>query len=280
MEPKAVEALRILSRVLSQEGRRFVLIGATVPQIIFDSRESSGSRETKDIDAVVAVNSWDDFTRLRERLEQEGFRQGRVAHELWLDDDVRIDLIPFGPALIEQDHLAWPNGGAIMNVCGLEEALGCARDEEIAADLTLPVVTIPGLVLMKAIAYMDRPEERARDLIDILYCFGHYETALGESRRFDHAGTQVNDKPLAYEEAGAFLLGIEVAALAKPKSLAIVRRFHGTISDEFARPISQILTEERRFVDSDGRRSVLYRLFQVFGTGLNQAAGIGSFPTS
>lgn len=56
MEPKAVEALRILSRVLSQEGRRFVLIGATVPQIIFDSRESSGSRETKDIDAVVAVN--------------------------------------------------------------------------------------------------------------------------------------------------------------------------------------------------------------------------------
>lgn len=274
MEPKAVEALRILSRVLCEEGRRFVLIGATVPQIIFDSPESSGSRETKDIDAVAAVNSWDDFNRLRERLEQEGFRPGRVAHEFWRDDDVRIDLIPFGPALIEQDHLSWPNGGAIMNVCGLEEALECARDEEIAADLTLPVVSIPGLVLTKAIAYMDRPEERARDLIDILYCFEHYETALGESRRFDHAGTQVNDEPLTYEEAGAFMLGIEVAALAKPKSLAIVQRFHETISDEFARPISQILTEERRFVDSDARRSVIYRLFQVFGTGLNQAAAV------
>ena len=273
MEPKAVEALRIFSRVLSQEGRRFVLIGATVPQIVFDSREISGSRETKDIDAVAAVNSWGDFTRLRERLEQEGFRQGRVAHELWLDDDVRIDLIPFGPALVKEDHLSWPNGGAIMNVCGLEEALGCARDKEIAADLTLPVVTIPGLVLTKAIAYMDRPEERARDLIDILYCFEHYETALGESRRFDHAGTQVNDEPLAYEEAGAFLLGIEVAAMAQPKSLAIVQRFHGTISDEFARPISQILSEERRFVDSDARRSVIYRLFQVFGIGLKQAGG-------
>jgi predicted nucleotidyltransferase len=161
-----------------------------------------------------------------------------------------------------------------MNVCGLEEALECARDEEIAADLTLPVVSIPGLVLTKAIAYMDRPEERARDLIDILYCFEHYETALGESRRFDHAGTQVNDEPLTYEEAGAFMLGIEVAALAKPKSLAIVQRFHETISDEFARPISQILTEERRFVDSDARRSVIYRLFQVFGTGLNQAAAV------
>ena len=84
----------------------------------------------------------------------------------------------------------------------------------------------------------------------------------------------MNDKPLTYEEAGAFLLGIEVAALAKPKSLAIVRRFHATISDEFARPISQILTEERHFVASDARRSVIYRLFQVFGAGLKQAAGI------
>jgi predicted nucleotidyltransferase len=31
-----------------------------------------------------------------------------------------------------------------MNVCGLEEALECARDEKITDDLTLPVVTIPG----------------------------------------------------------------------------------------------------------------------------------------
>lgn len=156
-----------------------------------------------------------------------------------------------------------------MNVCGLE-ALECARHEEIAADLIVPVVTIPGLVLTKVIAYMDRPEERVRDLIDILYCFEHYETAPGQSRRFDHAGNQVNDTPITHEEAGAFLLGIEVAALAKPKSLAIVRRFVGMISDEFVRPISQILSEQKRRVDSDARRSVLYRLFRVFGAGVNQ----------
>jgi hypothetical protein len=33
MEAEAVEALRILARVCSQEGRRFALIGATVPQV-------------------------------------------------------------------------------------------------------------------------------------------------------------------------------------------------------------------------------------------------------
>jgi predicted nucleotidyltransferase len=270
MDPKAVDALRVLSRVLSQERRRFVLIGATVPQIVLDFRESGGSRETRDVDAVVEVHGWEDFTRLRERLEQEGFRQGRVAHELWLDDEVRIDLIPFGPSLIEDDKLSWPYGDSVMTACGFEEALECARDQDVASDLRLPVVSIPGLILTKVVAYMDRSAERARDLIDLLYCFERYEQAAGESRRFDHAGIQVEGKTVTYEEAGAFLLGIEVATLAKPKSLDIVRRFLDMIRDEFAMPLSQILSEEKRLVDSDERRSVLYRLFRVFGAGLNR----------
>ena len=272
MEPKAVEALRILARVFSQEGRRFALIGATVPQVVLDLRESLGlgSRETKDVDAVAEVNSWEDFTRLRDRLEQEGFRQGQVAHELWFGDEMRIDLIPFGPSLVEHDKLSWPYGDSVMTACGLEEALECARDQVVAPDLTLPVVSIPGLILMKVVAYMDRPAERARDLIDILYCFEHYEHTARASRRFDHAGTAVEDKPITYEEAGAFLLGIEVAVLAKPSSCNIVRRFLDAIRDEFAPAVSQVLSEEKRIVDSDDRRSVLYRLFQVFGAGINQ----------
>jgi predicted nucleotidyltransferase len=160
-----------------------------------------------------------------------------------------------------------------MTACGFEEALECARDQEVVAGLTLPVVSIPGLILTKAVAYMDRPAERARDLVDILFCFERYEQAPGVSRRFDHAGTEVEGKTVTYEEAGAFLLGVEVATLAKPKSLDVVQRFLNMIPDEFARPISQILFEEKRLVDSEARRSVLFRLFQVFGNGISQAAG-------
>ena len=271
MDPKAVEALRILSRVLSQEGRRFVLIGATVPQIVLDFRGTPGpgSRETRDIDVVAEMHGWEDFARIRERLLQEGFRQGRVAHELWLEE-VRIDLIPFGPGIVQEDKLAWPYGDSIMTACGFEEALECARDEQVAGDFTVPVVTIPGLVLLKIVSYLDRPEKRARDLIDIVYCFEEYEAAPGQSRRFDHAGTEVDGEAVTFEEAGAFLLGMEVAVLAKPKSVEIVRRFLSTIPDGFARPVSQILSEEKRLVDTEKRHSVLYRLFRVFGAGVNQ----------
>ncbi len=158
-----------------------------------------------------------------------------------------------------------------MTACGFEEAFECARDEEVTDDLTVPVVTIPGLVLLKIVSYLDRPEERARDLIDIVYCFEQCEKAPGRSRRFDHAvGTEVDGKEVTFEEAGAYLLGIEVARLAKPNSLLVVRRFSNTIPDEYARPIAQILTEEGRLLDSQERRSVVYRLFRVFGAGVTK----------
>jgi predicted nucleotidyltransferase len=219
---------------------------------------------------VAQVASWEDFASLCKRLEHEGFQPGPVTHELSFGDEVRIDLIPFGPGLVENDKLAWPYGDSVMTACGLEEALESACDQEVASDLTLPVVSIPGLVLTKVVAYMDRPAERARDLIDILYCFDHYEENAEESRRFDYAGAEVESKAVTYEEAGAYLLGLEVAALAKPGSLNIVRRFLDSIRDEFAPAISQILSEEKRLVDSDARRGVLYRLFRVFDAGISQ----------
>ena len=139
MEPKAVEALRLLSRTLLAEGRRFALIGAMVPQLVLDFRQrsGSGSRETRDVDAVAEVANWHDFTNLCQRLQREGFQPGRVAHEFLFGDEVRIDLIPFGPSLIDNDKLSWPYGDSVMTACGFEEALECARDQEIAPDLML-----------------------------------------------------------------------------------------------------------------------------------------------
>jgi predicted nucleotidyltransferase len=272
MDPKTIEALRILSRVLSEQGRRFVLIGAMVPQILLDFSgiDFPESRETKDVDAVAQVGSWEDFEHVRERLLQEGFQQGKVAHEFRFDY-AQVDLIPYGKSLLQGDKLVWPYGDNVMTAFGLEEALACASEHEIAPDLRLPVVSIPGLILTKVVAYMDRPEERARDLMDIINYFDLYEKNPGESRRFDYADAEIADKALTYEEAGAYLLGLEVAALANPGSLEIVRRFLDSIQGEYAPAISRILSEEKRLVDSDTRRGALYRLFQVFGAGIDQS---------
>lgn len=274
IDPRTVEALRVVTQVFANDGRSFVLIGAVVPQLLIDLRQGreSSSRSTRDADAVVEVVSWDDFAHLCRRLFQAGFQPGSAPHELRFGEDVRIDLIPFGPGVVEGDRLVWPETDRVMSTLGIEEALEYARPEELVPGLSLPVVPIPGLVLLKLVAYQDRPEERARDLIDVVYCFEHYEEHPERSRRFELVGVTAEGQPVRFEEAGAYLLGIEVAKLAKPRSLIAIGKFLDRIPDEYARAISQILSEERRIVFNEGRRRELFRLFRVFAAGLSDGA--------
>ena len=274
IDPKTIAALRILARVLAEEKRSLVLIGATVPQLLIDRRLGfeAPARTTRDVDAVVTAASWEDFDRIRRRLFDAGFRPGSAPHELVFDQDVKIDLIPYGPGLVQNDRLEWPDTDRVISTLGVEEALESAVQEELAPGLSLRVVPIPGLVLLKLVVYQDRPEERARDLTDVVYCFERYEGRIEGSRRFELTGMVVEGKPVQFEEAGAYLLGTEVARLAKAKSLAAVRNFLNMISDEYARPVFQILTEERRIGNNEGRRSELFRLFRVFAAGVNKVA--------
>lgn len=169
IDPKTIEALRVLARVLDEEKRRLVLIGAIVPQLLIDLRLGIGApaRTTRDVDAVVSAVSWEDFDRIRRRLFEAGFRAGSAPHELLFDQHVKIDLIPYGPGLVQGDRLEWPETDRVMSALGLEEALESAAQEELAPGLSIPVVPIPGLVLLKIVTYLDRPEERARDLADV-----------------------------------------------------------------------------------------------------------------
>jgi len=267
IDQETIAALRILAQLVAEEGRRIVLIGATVPRLFVDFL-----RPTHDVDGVVTADSWADFDRMRGRLFKAGFRPGSALHELRFGEAVRIDLIPYGVGLVQDDRLEWPGADRIMSTLGVEEAFKCAVDQEIAAGLSLPVAPIPGLVLLKIVAYEDRPQERAKDLADVVHCFEHYEESLEGSRRFDVAGVTVEGQPVRFDEAGAFLLGAELATLARPKSLVTVRGFLERVPDEYAMPISQILAEERRAGDNEGRGRRVLRLFRVFAAGLNNDA--------
>lgn len=274
IDPKAVPALKILAQIFAEENRTFVLIGATVPQIIVDIRQGGefSARTTRDVDVVVEVADWEDFEAMRQRLFKVGFKPGSAPHEFLFGPDVFFDLIPYGPGVVQNDHLEWPGTDRIMSTFGMEEAFEYAEHATVASDLSVRVVPIPVLVLLKIISYTDRPEERARDLSDVVRYFEHYEEGDGESRRFEVGEVTVEARPVEFEEAGAYLLGIEVAELAKPKSLIPVRKFVTEFSDEYARPILQVMREEGRILNNERRRIEIFRLFKVFAAGLTEGA--------
>ncbi len=265
IDPTVLEAIRLLIQVVGSD--RLVIVGAMVPMVLIDFHQGlGGGRVTRDVDAVVLAASWEEFRAIKARLIALGFRQGTPQHRLQYDT-AEIDLIPYSKALAPAGRLEWPGEDRVMTTLGFEEAFECARLNDIGG-ISVPMVSVAGSVLLKLVAYNDRPRERARDLVDVVHCFNHYAEAP-DARRFDVAEVEVDGNPVRYEDAGACLLGQEVARLARPKSLAVVRQVLASIQDEYARPIQQILTEQGGHFDSEDRGRELYHLFRVFAVGLD-----------
>ena len=263
LDQKALSALRIVSSLLAEDRHRFVLIGATVPQLLLDLAEDRRpmSRPTRDIDATVEVANWPDFERIVARLREKGFQPSRTPHRLTFAGEVSLDLLPYGAGIIDDNQIPWRDTEKMMSAIGLEEAFQNAASVKIAPGLSVLVATIPSLVLLKIAAYTDRPQERARDLVDMVYCFAHYDAE--QNRRFELAGQLVDGAALTYEESGAYLLGRDVARVAKPVSLVRVKEFVGRFESEYSEPIGQLLREEKR-LEAPQRRTFLFRLFRVF----------------
>ena len=249
----------MVSAVLSDEGLPFVIVGARAPWILVAGQTW---RVTRDIDAVVRAPTWEAFERLAERLKALGFARAE-AHHFVSPQGAEVDLVPYGEGVITDDTIMWPNG-MVMSALGLEEAFAAAVEREIAPELRVRVVTAPALVILKIIAYQDRPHERGKDLADLVDAFERYEEDDG--RRFELVGATVDDAPVAFEEAGAYLLGVDAARLARPKSREVIRAFLTRFTDEYAGPVSRVLAEEKR-IHSEDRRIHVYRLFRVFTAG-------------
>jgi predicted nucleotidyltransferase len=273
LDREAIRALGLLRDVAAAESRDLVVIGATVPLVLIDRRQGREGEGplTRDVDAVIAAKTWAEFAGLKRRLVAAGFREGEEPHRLYLGT-AEIDLIPYSPALAPGDRLEWPGTGFAMSTLGIPEALEHARLEQIEANLSLRMVPISGCVLLKLIAYSDRPAERVRDLTDVIHCLERYDE--DGTRRFDVApGRSVDEVAIQYEEAGAYLLGTEVATIARAASLRVVRTIVDAVKDDDAGLVREALRGEARHVDRDKRAQYLCRLFRVFSAGLGEAKG-------
>ena len=189
IDPAALEALRLLLDAAGPD--RVVVIGASVPIVLIDLRYGlTGGRTTRDVDAVVRATSWEEYEELKQRLLAAGFRQGRVAQRLEFGP-AELDLIPYSGTLAPGAALEWPGQNRVMSALGFEEAFESARPEQVG-DLVVPMASVAACVLLKFVAYNDRPAERVRDLLDIVHCFEHYGDEAFCMRLAKHLGLPVS----------------------------------------------------------------------------------------
>jgi predicted nucleotidyltransferase len=212
LSPSLLMLVRALDGVAKQLQIPYFVIGATARDILIEHVHGlETTRATRDIDFAVAVSSWEKFARLKEHLIATGaFQAGEQSHRLTFGQHrgaYPLDLVPFD-GVERNGEIAWPPAGDfVMNVAGYRDALDSALDVEIEPGFSVKIVSLPAMVILKILAWNDRPE-REKHATDVLLIFQHYHQAGQFDRLYDDDNIALLEKHgYDLELAGAALLG-------------------------------------------------------------------------
>ncbi len=109
----------------------------------------------------------------------------------------------------------------VMNVAGFSGARTSALMIQIAADLVVPVASLPSLAVLKLIAWHDRHRETPKDATDFLLIARHYADAGNLDRLYETESHLLQATNFDPELAGAMLLGKDAAAVCSTNKLRV-----------------------------------------------------------
>jgi predicted nucleotidyltransferase len=179
------EAFEIIDDVLKSREIPYYLIGVSAIALEMLKKGIKPARGTKDIDFAIMISSLDQFEEVVNDLEKNGFNKVEAPWTMVHPEyDVVVDLLPFGD--IEESNTAGFNERYTdLHVLGFKEVIKDSREYEIE-DRVVHVPPIPGMVILKLVAWSDRPEDRGNDPYDILRVIEHYNDLEYENNMEEH----------------------------------------------------------------------------------------------
>lgn len=243
------EAFDCIDEVMKELLAPYYLIGVSAIALELLKQGIKPGRGTKDIDFAVMISSIEEYDKISSALDSRGFKKVAAPWTFYSHTyKVAIDLLPFGE--IEENHTVNFNERFTdLHVLGFREVLEDAVLVEIEEKIA-NIPPLPGMVLLKLIAWSDRPEDRSDDLPDILKIITHYyELAWDEIVEF-HFDT------LEKEPFDQFLIAAEVLGRKSRKYLekseAISTRILSVLENNLQEPVkSAIAIEWSRKLNSD-----------------------------
>ncbi len=260
-----------LARIARSEGIEFFVIGAGARFLIHDwPRHLTGGRGTTDWDIAVRVSSWDDFERLKRALTSSEcqFETTEAEHRLRHVRGRRLDVVPFGGVEASDRTITYPNGETTHSVLGLSECEAYCMDVAVGDGTSVRVVGPPGLILLKAKAYLDRRPTTTYDVEDLDFMVKTYRDTLEDATVFDCAADVLREETILYEDVGAYLLAMDVRALGvTPPVMEPLNQ----LVDELTQPSSRAVDHVLRGAAGDQaqRREAISRRYSAFRLGIS-----------
>lgn len=218
-------------------------------------------RSTGDVDLLL-VASIADFTPWLSRL---GWQQDpKQAHRWRCGGNALADVLPASDDVLRSGLVRFDD--FVMNAQGLDLALRHTTRVLIPGhEVSIDVATLPALIVLKVVAWLDRPQERGKDLDDLAHLLEH-ALADDDERRWDPAHP-VGALELPHDEQSAFHAGLEVGRIAQPEHRRAIASLLDTLRDEEGAEFARMLRASRG-VGTDDAVAALQRRLHAFELGL------------
>jgi predicted nucleotidyltransferase len=260
IESSIISALSEIQRVAGGLNLDFLVVGATARDLVMEHLYSVGApRMTKDIDIAVCVAHWDEYKALIDALLAAGKLTKRPPKQSYDFGGTMIDIFPFGDVAGENNAISWPpEHDTMMSTVGFMEAylhsMTLRLSREPVLDIRVP--TIPGLALMKILAWNEAYPNRPKDAEDLLFFMRSYQYAGIEDRLYEQEAGLLEDEEFDNELASIRLLGRDMAKMSNPDT---ARAIMGILNSETGSDSRYgLLSQMASF--SDNTEDILFRL--------------------
>jgi len=219
IDPLLIALFETLHGITTTAGSPYFVVGATARDLILEQGLGLPStRATDDADVGLCVSDWSKYQGVVKELITTGdFTKEKEAQRFLFRGQLLVDFLPFGEIGGPDKKIHWPpDQSVVMSVAGFEDAYKAALNVKVRANppLDILVASLPGLVILKIVAWSDRPLERGRDAIDLGHIMKSYSDAGNYMRLLDEHTDLVEVENFDYVRAGARLLGRDISRIA------------------------------------------------------------------
>lgn len=218
-QPHILEMLTALEKGLNKYGIDFYLVGAVARDVWMTAiNDIPPSRVTGDIDFAVFINDKNTYADLREYLiNVEGFipYKGNGFVLKW-KNIIQIDLMPFGEIEAKPSNITVEGTGLTsLNMPGFKEIYDSGLPiAELEEKHRFKFCTLPGIVLLKLLAFQERPEIRRDDIKDISKIMKHFFDIYADEIYEKH-NDLFGDKDINLNWIAARVLGRDMGKIAQ-----------------------------------------------------------------
>lgn len=167
-------------------------------------------RETGDVDLAIVAEE----REVVELIDAAKWKRDERRKHRWRHEPTHsiVDVLPASPRIIEAGRLQFEGDDMELSMIGFDLAL--ANTVRVPLDKgahDVEVATLPALVVLKMVAWLDRPYERTKDLGDIARILDGSLDDMAPERWEEPLGS------IEHEDQSAFFAGRQLAAIVQER---------------------------------------------------------------